>query len=129
MSNWICTLSQPTINFEDPFHNRWTFARLLFKGIKVEVGNIQPTYNFEYVPGTGMWESGPAIWPYIKQVTIEDVIIPVLPLEIQLETNLNRKLEDRTVNIIDVLKREGYDSELLKFSLSRENYLHVIESI
>ncbi|WP_206023859.1 hypothetical protein [Saccharibacillus alkalitolerans] len=125
MSDWLSTRLQPVIHFEDSFHPMWTFARFLIEDVKVEIGNINPGYDFKYVPETGIWESGPAIWPYIKEVTVKDTSMPVLSLEIQLETNMNRELEHRIANIIDVFKREGYNSELLKFSLSEENYLSI----
>ncbi|WP_172198724.1 hypothetical protein [Saccharibacillus qingshengii] len=127
MSTWISTKSHRVLTFEDPSNHIWTFARLLIQGVKVEIANIKPAHDIEYVPETGIWENGPAIWPYIKQVTMEDTPIPVLPLEIQLETNLNRGLEDRIASILDVFRRKGYDAELLKFSLSKENHLKMKE--
>lgn len=129
VSKWRSTPSQPVITFADHSNYTWTFARFVIRGVKVEIGSIEPTPDFEYVPATGIWESGPSVWPYIKRVVIKDTDIPVLPLEIQLETNMNRGLEDRIANIIEVFRSEGYDSELLRFSLGKENYLNVIESI
>lgn len=87
VADWFSTKSRAVIDFVDPFNNTWTFARVLINDIKVEIANICPTSDFEYVPETGIWESGPIIWPYIKQVILEGTTISVLPLEIQLETN------------------------------------------
>jgi hypothetical protein len=47
--------------------------------------------------------------------------IPVVPLEIQLETNLSRGLEERSAEILAVLRRSGYDRRLIEKALSREH--------
>jgi hypothetical protein len=54
--------------------------------------------------------------------------LPVVPLEIQLETNLNRGLEERSVEIVAVLRQRGYDSRLLQRALSRE-HLETFEAL
>ena len=43
----------------------------------------------------------------------------VVPLEIQLETNLNRGLENRVDEIIAVFQKSGYDRTLVQKSLNK----------
>jgi hypothetical protein len=71
--------------------------------------------------GAGIWEAGPEIWPYVRRIAFAGHPVPVVPLEIQLETNLSRGLEQRTAGTIAVLKRDGYDRELVRKALSREH--------
>jgi hypothetical protein len=49
--------------------------------------------------------------------------LPVIPLEIQLETNMNRNLENRIKEMIKVFQLSGYDEELINFALSDGNRL------
>jgi hypothetical protein len=44
--------------------------------------------------------------------------VPVVPLEIQLQTNLQRGLDERVADIVGVLRRDGYDAALIGQSLS-----------
>ena len=45
-----------------------------------------------------------------------------LYFEIQLQTNLSRELNNRVNGILEVFRVRGYDSDLLKVSLSHEHY-------
>jgi hypothetical protein len=57
--------------------------------------------------------------------------VPVVPLEIQLETNLERGLPDRVAQIVDRFRQDGYDRELLDHSLApryREEVLRLLHS-
>ena len=44
--------------------------------------------------------------------------MPVVPLEIQLETNLTRGLEGRVAGIIDIFCTREYNKDLLRLALS-----------
>jgi hypothetical protein len=54
-------------------------------------------------------------------INFSDFDIKVVPLEIQLESNLRRNRTARTESIISRLKERGYESNLLEQALSKEN--------
>lgn len=69
----------------------------------------------------GIWEGGKYIWDYKKNVEFENYVVPVVPLEIQLESNIRRKREDRADAILQALLKHGYDQPLLSQALSSTN--------
>ena len=82
----------------------------------------------------GVWECDPSIWPRIKSVTFGGRAVPVVPLEIQLETNMARgytfsgeSLEGRIAEMIRVLTEEGSDRSLLEWALRDEHFAKLDE--
>jgi len=55
----------------------------------------------------------------LKQVHFDKYIIPVVPLEIQLETNMSRGLTERVEEIVRVFREKGYDQQLLSIALKQ----------
>jgi hypothetical protein len=78
--------------------------------------------------GAGIWEAGPEIWPHIRMVYFGGRPVPVVPLEIQLETSLSRGLEDRVAAIIAAIREGGYDRDLVEMALNRE-HMEAFESL
>ena len=100
----------------------WHFGRWLVHGFEVEIAYITAPQGFPTSEeGAGIWEAGPEIWPYIRYVSYGDHRVPVVPLEIQLETNLQRGLEKRAAEIVSVLRRKGYDARLLEQALNADH--------
>lgn len=91
-------------------------------GFNVEVVHISnPAGIPDSLNGDGMWEGGQYIWSHYKNVRIGEYTIPTIPLEIQLESNLRRKRQERMESIITGLKKYGYDKDLIKKALSSQN--------
>lgn len=73
----------------------------------------------------GVWECDPSIWPHIKTVSFAGRAVPVVPLEIQIETTMARgkdfkgeSLDPRLAEMVRVLRETGYDRSLLEWALS-----------
>ena len=119
----------PPPDHPDPHEYMWHFARWYVDGFKTEIAHIappvgQPTSS----DGAGIWEAGPEVWPYVRYIQFAGYQVPAVPLEIQLETNLSRGLENRVDEIIAVLQENGYDCALIQKSLTSE-HLKVFESL
>lgn len=100
----------------------WHFGRWEVDGVKVEIAHIVAPGGFPTSQDdAGIWEAGPEIWSHIRQVPFAGHHVPVVPLEIQLETNLSRGLEKRTAEIVAVLQQKGYDRGLIQKALNREH--------
>jgi hypothetical protein len=90
-------------------------------GINLEIAHITAPEGFPTSEeGAGIWKAGPEIRPYLRHVSFADLRIPVVPLEIQLETNLQRGLEDRAAEIVSVLRKSGRDRALIEKALTKE---------
>lgn len=110
-------------NEPNEYGYRWHFCRFIINNIKVEVAHIEPPKGFKMAKdGAGIWEAGPEIWPYIRRQAFQNYEVSVVPLEIQLETNVERGLAGRIEEIISRLKAQGYDREFLQLSLSAKNW-------
>ena len=106
----------------DDFGYVWTFARWIIDGLKVEVAHIVgPEGGGPTAPGAGIWEAGPEIWPHVREVCYRGHPVPVVPLEIQLETCLRRGLEPRVSEIVRALLRGGYNNGLIELGLNKDH--------
>ncbi|MBN1483678.1 MAG: hypothetical protein JXA37_03065 [Chloroflexia bacterium] len=119
---WRSSAEKPLSVGPDDYGFFWHFARWFIDGVKVEIAHIAPP---EHLPtsadAAGIWEAGPEIWPHLRQVAFAGYSLPVAPLEIQLQTNLQRGLAERAQQIVDLFARQGYDAALLQRSLSAAN--------
>lgn len=105
----------------DPAAFQWHFARFLLDGFKVEVAHITPPKSLTGAgDGAGIWEAGPEIWPYVRTVLFARCQVPVVPLEIQLKTALDRGQADRAGEIRRILLRNRCDVTLLRKSLGEK---------
>lgn len=83
--------------------------------IKVEAVHISNSAGIpDSMTGDGIWEGGQYIWSLCKDVKVGQYTIRTIPLEIQLESNLRRKREDRSQAILEALFKLGYDHELIE---------------
>ena len=117
---WFSSKEKPIDQSIDEWGFEWVFARWLINEIKVEIAHITPPDGFRE-KSEGIWEAGPEIWSYIRKVPYRNYQIPVVPLEIQLETNLERKLEGRVKEIISILNKEGCNKEILEKAINKKN--------
>ena len=96
----------------------WHFGRWYVDGFKVEVAHIATSEGYLSDGGAGIWEAGPEIWPHIRGVPFAGYQVPVVPLEIQLQTNLDRGLEDRVNEMIAIFQKNGYERALIQKCLA-----------
>lgn len=117
---WCSSVEKPVSVGPDSYGFVWHFARWFIDGFKVEVAHIAAPEDFPTSrDGAGIWEAGPEVWPHLRQVPFGGYSLPVMPLEIQLQTNLGRGLADRAGEIVTIFARRGYDAVLLQRSLIR----------
>ena len=128
-ADWLSSAETPLSIGPDDYGFAWHFGRWLVEGVKVEIAHIVAPEGFPTsADGAGIWEAGPEIWPYVRRVSFGEHRVAVVPLEIQLGTNLSRGLEERTTEIVSVLKKKGYDRELVRRALSGE-HLQAFEAL
>jgi hypothetical protein len=120
---WFSSQELPVRSGPDPYGFQWTFGRWYVDGFKVEMAHIVPPAKAAL--GYGIWEAGPGIWPHIRVVDWKGYQVPVVPLEIQLGTSLQRKLTTRVDAIVPVLWEQGFDDRLLRQSLTRAQYAKI----
>jgi hypothetical protein len=117
--NWHSSEEHPVRSGLDEYGFMWHFARWYVDSFTVEVAHILAPQGFPTSDDdAGIWEAGPEIWPHVRKIPFAGYPVPVVPLEIQLETNMARGLQDRVQEIITILQDRGYDRALLKRSLS-----------
>lgn len=121
-ADWWSTAEEPVSAGPDDYGFTWHFGRWAVGGVRVEVAHLVAPAGFPTsADGAGIWEAGPEIWPHVYPRRFAGYDVPVVPLEIQLQTNLQRGLEARAEEIVAVLRRNGYDRALLQKSLSRKH--------
>jgi len=120
-AQWLSSVETPLSAGPDDWGFFWHFGRWEVSGIKVEVAHIAAPEGFpSSEDGVGIWEAGPEIWPYIRCVPFAGTLVPVVPLEIQLQTSFARGLEERTAALVSALRQNGYDSALIQKALDGE---------
>ena len=127
---WYSSGELPILADEpDPHKATWTFGRWYIEGFKVEVAHIEPPVDYLDTKGrdSGIWENGPEVWPYIRCVSWEGYKVPVVPLEIQIHTSLNRGLDSRVRSIVDVIGTQDFDRHLLELSLTEEQKKQLVD--
>lgn len=121
-ANWRSSEELSVASGPDPDGFMWHFGRWYVDSFKVEIAHIVAPEGYPTSSeSAGIWEAGPEIWPYLRDVPFAGYQVPLVPLEIQLETNLRRGLKDQVEEIIAVFQRDGYDRALIQKSLSSEH--------
>lgn len=124
-TEWFSSSDEPymTQTFASGF--TWTKGKWIIQDFPVEVVQIS---NSAGIPdsdsGDGIWEGGKSIWDNVRYVEFGKYEVPVVPLEIQLESNMRRQRQDRIDAILDALIVNGYDKELLIKAVSDVNKEH-----
>jgi hypothetical protein len=119
---WLSSIEEPFLS-EPPNPDKfvWHFGRWLVSGFKVEVAHIAPPKGWTRAADGGLWECGPDAWNHLKRVAFDGGSVPAVPLELQLQTNMARGLEDRVAKIVGDFARKGYDEDILATCLSGES--------
>jgi hypothetical protein len=118
--NWRLSEEMPVYSGSDQYGFLWHFARWFVANYDVQVAHIAaPEGHPISADGAGIWEVGPGIWPHLRKFSFMGYHVPVVPLEIQLETNLNRGLENRVDEIVAFFPKKGHDRGLMQRSLSK----------
>lgn len=119
---WLSSAEEPlyTQSFASGF--TWTKGKWVISGFEVELVHISDSAGIpDSEDGAGIWEGGPSIWRYARQLPWAGYPVSVVPLEIQLESNLRRQRADRVEAILRAFKDIGYDRSLLQKALSRSS--------
>lgn len=112
--DWLSSPEEPVAVHRDDYGYLWHFGRWFVADFQVEMAHIAPPDGKPVASWAGgIWEAGPEIWPHLRYVPFAGYPVPVVPLEIQLETSLERGLQERVGQIVDRLRQDGYDQELL----------------
>jgi NAD-dependent SIR2 family protein deacetylase len=120
--DWLSSNEEPYFTQTFPTGFTWTKGKWKIHDFTLEVVQISNSAGIpDSVKGEGIWEGGKYIWELKKYVEFENYKIPVVPLEIQLESNIRRNRQDRTDAILNALITNGYDKELLGKALSNIN--------
>ncbi len=120
-AQWLSSTETPLSTGPDEWGFFWHFGRWEIGDMKVEVAHIAAPEGFPTSEdGAGIWEAGPEIWPYVRCVPFAGTLVPVVPLEIQLQTSFARGMEERTAAIVSALRQNGYDSTLIQKALDSE---------
>ena len=123
---WFSSIAEPYRTESYPSGFTWTKGRWRIGAFPLEVVHIDDSGGIpDSVEGDGIWEGGRYIWEYAKPVAFSGFTIPVVPLEIQLESNLRRGREERARKIAEALKKYGCDEALLAkaISVKHQEYL------
>ncbi|NHJ47905.1 MAG: hypothetical protein FK733_08965 [Asgard group archaeon] len=114
---WVATKEQPVFEGEGPFTFKWTYTKFNINGLFIEVTHKIPRENHPE-KDTNLWESGQNVWPYVKIIAFENYQIPVIPLELQLVTNMEREFDIRVKQTINIFRKYGFDETLLLRTLN-----------
>ncbi|WP_062106238.1 nucleotidyltransferase family protein [Bacillus niameyensis] len=121
-NDWLSSIEEPVFEQIFPSGFSWTKARWEINSCNVEVVHISNSAGIpDSLTGDGIWEGGKYIWNLSKNVRIGEYLIPTVPLEIQLESNIRRKRQDRIASILQAMGNYGYDMDLAKTALSSQN--------
>jgi hypothetical protein len=121
-TEWLSSLDEPYFTQSFPSGFTWTKGKWKVHNFNIEIVQISDSAGIpDSDSGDGIWEGGKHIWSLAKYVDFEKYIIPTVPLEIQLESNLRRNRQDRVDAIINAIRVNGYDKELLLKAISNTN--------
>ncbi|WP_175989271.1 hypothetical protein [Bacillus sp. Marseille-Q1617] len=122
-SEWLSTKEEPVLHQTFPSGFSWSKARYRINHYEVEIVHIADSAGIpDSLTGSGIWEGGQYIWNLARTTRFRGNSIRMVPLEIQLESNLRRKREDRVQSILQTMRKKGYDENLIKKALSKDHY-------
>lgn len=121
-ADWLSSLDEPYFTQSFPSGFTWTKGKWKIHDFSIEVVQISNSAGIpDSTTGDGIWEGGRYIWEHAKLIDFEKHTIPVVPLEIQLESNLRRDRQDRVEAILEALRANGYDKELMRQAISNKH--------
>ncbi len=122
---WHSSNEQPIFINEEP-GEIWHSGKWMIDDFKVEVAYYHSESSMKKAEERGcMWENGPEIRSYAREVDFQGFKINVIPLEMQLCTNMFRKIEKRITETVRIFKEQGYNDKLLKKALTNDQYSEI----
>ncbi len=135
---WWCSTQKKPVYVGSYWGLDWHFARWEIDDTYLEIVHIVAPGGHEgFRNSSGVWECDPSVWPHIRTVGFAGRAVPVVPLEIQLETNMTRgytrsraqfsgeSLEGRIAEMVRVLRETGCNRSLLEWALREEHLAKV----
>lgn len=111
---WFSSLVEPTLSWVGEADSRWTFGRWMLAGVKVELAHIGGGPPAELLRET----SGTAVWEERSVVNWNGILIPVVPVEVQLATMIFREQDDRWQATLSALDPASVDLAMLRRALA-----------
>ncbi len=124
-SKWFSSREQPVFEGTDQMGFHWTYVAWKIARTEVQIAHIDAPKEF-HEKFEGIWEAGSKIYPHVRQLHFDKYLVPVVPLEIQLETNMSRDLTERVQEILKIFQAKGFDNQLLTIALD-QNHLKEFE--
>jgi hypothetical protein len=116
---WVSTKRLPTFKMNND-KEKWAFARLNIHGIIIEIAN---TVSDEYL------ELSPVVWELKRFEAYSGMLIPVVPLGLQLHSSYEQQKPDRVKAICVIVKSKNLDLQFMENYLSSSAYRQLMEEI
>ena len=115
VEDWRSSQAQPIKTETFPGAFTWHKAAWDIEGVRLDATAIENNGGPDSLHGDGVWEGGDHVWSFVTRA--QD--LPVVALEVQLESCLRRDLDSRARAIAVCLQHSGYAVERLVQVLSR----------
>ena len=115
VEDWRSSQAQPIKTETFPGAFTWHKAAWDIEGVRLDATAIENNGVPDSLHGDGVWEGGDHVWSFVTRA--QD--LPVVALEVQLESCLRRDLDSRARAIAVCLQHSGYAVERLVQVLSR----------
>lgn len=115
VEDWRSSQAQPIKTETFPGAFTWHKAAWDIEGVRLDAAAIENNGVPDSLHGDGVWEGGDHVWSFVTRA--QD--LPVVALEVQLESCLRRDLDSRARAIAVCLQHSGYAVERLVQVLSR----------
>jgi len=115
VEDWRSSQAQPIKTETFPGAFTWHKAAWDIEGVRLDATAIENNGVPDSLHGDGVWEGGDHVWSFVAWA--QD--LPVVALEVQLESCLRRDLDSRARAIAVCLQHSGYAVERLVQVLSR----------
>jgi len=127
IEDWLSTSKDRVFEIQSESGNeQWYMARWIIDGVKVEIAFIKSDGSVKRSREKGyIWENGPDMYQHARVMDFRGYQINVVPLEIQIVTNMQRGLEDRVNAILKTLNKKDADYSLIKKAI-HEPYLGTV---
>ncbi|TFG33334.1 hypothetical protein EU527_08205 [Candidatus Thorarchaeota archaeon] len=131
VDHWLSTPGQRIFtDVSEMGDEQWYMGRWIIDNVKIEVAYIKSERSVSSSRKQNhIWENGPDMHPYLQTVEFSSYQIDVIPLEIQLNTNLLRGLDERVTEILRVLRRGEVDSNLIKKAIHPSHLEFILTSL
>lgn len=128
---WLSSKQNRVFIFDNKERDElWHMGRWFVENMQIEVAFIQSQTMLDKSQEDGyIWENGPEMYDYTKQISFSNYIVQVVPLEIQLSSLFLRGKMDRIQKIAEIFASEGYDRYLLNSALKLTDFQIITQLI